>query len=562
MKTTTTKTKTILSTLMLALFLLIGNNLKAQVCTASFNYTVNANGNVSFLSTSVPSTLNCQWSFGNSQNATGTSASTTYTANGTYTVWLFTWNSPTTCSATATQTILITNAATNTCNLQAGFTKTVGANGAVYFTNTSTNTSTLTSYYWTINNNYFSSVQNPTTTLNNGYYTICLNVTDSLNNCFDSYCDSVFITNSTNTCSLNANFSYTLGSNGSVSFASTSTGTNANTNYSWWFGNNQSANTANASTNYPFNGFYTVCLFLTNNNSNCTSSYCDTLQITNASNSSTCNASFNFTVGTGGNVIFASNSTGTTSSTNYLWSFNNTTSSTGPTASQTFTNFFNYVCLTIYDSTSLCFSTYCDTVIIPSLPCNPNVNFVMVQDTSQALTWWAFANYPSNVTNAVWSWGDNSSSTGFFPSHTYSASGFYNICVTITVSCAGTASFCSNTFINKSAEAPLPMYHVNVAASSAPTSIKVNTAKENMTDILLFPNPAKELTHLRVNMTNAGDISIAIYEITGKLVQQQDRKAFQGVNEVELQTNDLKKGMYFVTINSGNAKKTVRLIKE
>ncbi len=562
MKTTITTTRSILSTLMLAFFLFAGKNVNAQACTASFNYTVNANGNVSFQSTSNPSTLSCQWWFGNNQNAMGPNASTTYTANGTYTVTLFTWNVPTTCSATAQQTIQITNAATSTCNLNASFTKTVGANGAVYFTNTSTNTSTLTYYYWTINSNYFSTAQNPTTTLSNGYYTICLNVTDSVNNCFDSYCDSVFISNSTNTCNINANFSYVIGSNGNVNFTSTSTGTTASTNYSWWFGNNQSANTANASTNYAFNGWYTVCLFLSDNNSSCTSSYCDTIQITNASNSSTCNASFNFTVGTGGNVTFASNSTGTTSSTNYFWSFNNSSSATGPTTNQTFTSYFNYVCLTIYDSTSLCYSTYCDTVLIPSLPCNPSVNFVMVQDSTQALTWWAFANYPSNVTNAVWSWGDNSSTNGFYPSHTYSASGFYNICVTITVSCAGTASFCSNTYINKSAEAPLPMYHVNVAASSAPTGVKVNTANEAMTDVVLYPNPAKDMSHLRVNMTNGGDITLSIYEITGKLLIQQDRKTFQGVNEIELPVNDLKKGMYFVSINSGNAKKTVRLIKE
>jgi PKD repeat protein len=562
MKTTITTTRSIFSALMLAFFLFIGKNMNAQACTASFNYTLNANGNVSFQSTSSPSTLNCQWWFGNNQSAIGQTASTTYTANGTYTVNLFTWNVPTTCSASTQQTILITNASTSTCNLNASFTKNVGANGVTYFTNTSTNASTLTSYHWSNNNNFFSSVQNPSTTLNNGFYNICLTVIDSLNNCFDTFCDSIVISNSTNTCNLNANFSYVVGSNGNVSFVSTSTGTTASTNYSWWFGNNQSANTPNANTNYAFNGLYTVCLFLTDNNSNCTSSFCDTINVNTAANSSTCNASFNFTVGSNGNVTFASNSTGTTSTTSHLWSFNNSSWSNGPTASQTFTNFFNYVCLTIYDSASLCFSTYCDTVIIPSNPCNPSVNFVMVQDTTQALTWWAFANYPANVTNVVWSWGDNSSSTGFFPSHTYSASGFYNICVTITVSCAGTASFCSNTFINKSAEASLPMYHVNVAASSGPTSIKVNTAKEAMSDVLLYPNPAKDLTHLRVNMNNAGDISISIYEITGKLLVQQDRKAYQGVNEVEIPTNELKRGMYFVTINSGSAKKTVRLIKE
>ncbi len=560
MKTTITKTN-ILKALAFAFLFLVGKNVNAQ-CAASFNYTINANGNVSFQSTSSPTTVNCYWSFGNSQTSTLTTPAVTYTANGTYTVTLFIWAMPT-CSTSSQQTIQITNAPTNTCNLNASFTKTVGTGGNVYFTNASTNTSTWTSYHWTINNNFFSAAQNPTTNLANGYYTICLNVTDSLNNCFDSYCDSVFITNSTSTCNLNANFNYTVGANGNVTFGNTSTGTNSNTIYSWWLGNNQTANTQNASTNYANNGWYTVCLFLSDSTNNCNDSYCQSIYVGTASSNS-CNASFTFSVGASGNVTLTSNSTGTTSNTYYFWNFNNNSNTTtaSPQTSTTFTNFFNYVCLTIIDSATNCWSTYCDTIIIPSAPCNPNVSFVMIQDSTQALTWWAWANYPSNTTNVVWSWGDNSSSTGFFPSHTYSASGFYNICVTITVSCAGTASFCSNTFINKSAEAQMPMYHVNVVNAQAPASVKNYEAAEAITEMLLYPNPAKDQAHIKLNMNKAGDVTLLIYEVTGKLVQQGTQNLSEGVNTIDVNINSLEKGMYFITINSGNAKKTVRLIKE
>lgn len=561
MKTAITKTN-VLKALAFAFLFLLGKNISAQ-CTASFNYTINANGNVTFQSTSSPSTVNCYWTFGNSQTSTLSTASTNYTANGTYTVSLFIWAMPT-CSTMATQTITITNAPTNTCTLNASFTKTVGANGAVYFTNTSTNTSTLTYYYWTINNNFFSTAQNPTTTLSNGYHTICLNVTDSLNQCFDSYCDSVFISNSSSTCSLNANFNYTIGANGNVTFASTSTGTNSSTLYNWWFSNSTQANTANASTQFANNGWYTACLFLSDSTNTCTDSYCTSFYVGTAS-SSLCNASFTYSVGASGNVTLTSTSTGTNNNTYYYWTVNNSflTFTTNPQTSATFTNSFNYVCLTIIDSTTNCWSTYCDTVLVSSNPCNANVSFVMIQDSTQALTWWAWANYPSNTTNVVWNWGDNSSSTGFFPSHTYSASGFYNICVTITVSCASTASFCSNTFINRSAEAQMPMYHVNVVAAQAPVAgIKNTAAKEAMTELVLYPNPAKEQSHLKLNMNTAGDVTLSIYEITGQLVQQSKHNLSEGVNVIDMDTNTLAKGMYLVTINSGNAKKTVRLIKE
>jgi len=286
------------------------------------------------------------------------------------------------------------------------------------------------------------------------------------------------------------------------------------------------------------------------------------INVTTAATSS-CNANFTYAIGANGNVTLTSTSTGTNSNTYFYWTINNTTNVSGPNAVVTFTNYYNYACLYIYDSTSNCSSSYCDSIIIPSNPCSANVSFVMVQDTTQAYTWWSWASYPSNVTNAVWSWGDNTSSTGLYPSHTFSAAGFYNICVTITVSCAGTGSFCSNSYINRSAEAQSPMYHVNVANAQATTAnVKNYAAKESVTDLLLFPNPAKDQSQLKLNMNMSGDVTLAIYEITGKLMTQSTHNLSEGVNTIDLNTSSLAKGMYLVTINSGNAKKTVRLIKE
>lgn len=559
MKTTITTTANLIKTLLIAAAFFFGKNAIAQ-CTASFNYTLNANGNVSFQSTSIPSTLNCQWSYGDNSNGTGPNVSHTYANNGTYTVHLFVWNTPTTCSNVATATIAV-NTASNTCNLVAGYTYTIGANGNVVFNNTTTGASTLATFYWTNNSNYMSNNYNPNVTLSNGWHNVCLYVNDSLNNCYDSYCDSFFV--NTSTCSLNANFNYTIGANGNVSFASTSTGTSSSTTHNWWI--NSSTYTGPAANHtFQFNGWYNVCLYISDSTNTCTDSYCNYIYVNTAANSASCNANFSYSIGANGNVTFTSTSTGTTNTTNYYWSFNNSSWSNGPTTSATFTNYYNYVCLTIYDSTSWCYSSYCDSIIIPTNPCNASVNFVMIQDSTQALTWWAYANYPSNVTNAVWSWGDNSTTQGLYPSHTYSASGFYNICVTITVSCAGTASYCANTFINRSADASASsaLRHVNVAGAQAATNIKVNTAAEAMKDIVLFPNPAKDLTKLKVNMSQYGEVTLSVYEITGKLVQQSIHSTYEGVNTIDIPTNTLNKGMYFVTINSGNAKKTVRLIKE
>ena len=357
----------------------------------------------------------------------------------------------------------------------------------------------------------------------------------------------------------NANFTYTINSNGNVTFQSTSTNTTTNTQYFWSFGNSNFAYTANASTNYANNGFYTVCLFLNDSINNCSSSFCDTINVTSANNS-TCNASFSYSIGTNGNVSFFNTSTGTSSNTVYYWSFNNSTTASGPNPTTTFTNYFNWVCLSIYDTVTFCNSSICDSVILSSNPCNTNVNFVMSQDSSQALTWWAIANYPQNVTNAVWSWGDNTTSTGLYPSHTYSASAFYNICVSITVSCAGTASYCANTFINRGSNA---MYQVNVIGNTNqnPTSIITQEA-EQLSELKLFPNPSKDFARLKLNSGKDGIVTLSIFEITGKLVSENKVSVTKGNNELEVDVNTLDKGFYLLNVQNGVNKKTIRLIKD
>src|SRR5688500_15311457 len=103
-------------TLLLALFTLC-NDLNSQTCTASFNYSIGANGAVSFVSTSTPVnsvTTQYYWTFGQggaTYTATGNpTAFNSYTANGSYTVTLF-FLTPSTCSNVTSAVVTITNVA-------------------------------------------------------------------------------------------------------------------------------------------------------------------------------------------------------------------------------------------------------------------------------------------------------------------------------------------------------------------------------------------------------------------------------------------------------------------
>ena len=146
------KSKIYLNLLICFLFGLTINQTKAQ-CVANFNYSVNANGNVNFVATCSPVnsiTTQYYWNFGNSQTYTAMGspvASTTYSANGTYTVNLFFLTAPS-CSNAVSMVINVNNINTSTCNINASFVSAQIGNGAVSFSSTSTGTTLGTTYTW------------------------------------------------------------------------------------------------------------------------------------------------------------------------------------------------------------------------------------------------------------------------------------------------------------------------------------------------------------------------------------------------------------------------------
>ncbi len=86
-------------------------------------------------------------------------------------------------------------------------------------------------------------------------------------------------------------------------------------------------------------------------------------------NSSTCTASFYLAVDTSSiyNLYVINNSTGTSSTTSYLWTFGDGDSSTAQTPTHTYTSFGVYnLCLTISDTANGCYSTYCDSMGLDS----------------------------------------------------------------------------------------------------------------------------------------------------------------------------------------------------
>lgn len=555
------KTKKGLKAFVTGLFLLGAFVTNAQ-CTANFTYTVGSNGSVSLSSTSTGTTISSAyfWTFQGLTPALGGASTThTFSGNGYKTICLTVMSnstSPTSCTATVCDSVLITTSTVTPCN--ANFNYVLGPNGSVNFASTSTGTSVSTNYSWSFGGGATGTGVAPSHTYpSNGTKWICLTITNSVTGCSDTHCDTLVISNVTPTTTpCNANFTYVLGSNGSVNFASTSTGTSVSTNYSWSFGGGATGTGINPTHTYASNGLKVICLTITNSVTGCSDTQCDSLLITNVTPTTTpCNANFSYVLGANGSVSFVSNSTGTSVSTNYSWDFGGSSTGTGIAPNHTYTsNGIKLVCLTITNSVTSCTSMYCDSLLITNAtssvtPCTPSVMFTLSKDSSMALTWNAYPFYPSNVTSATWNWGDGSSTTGLYPSHTYSAAGSYSICVTINVSCGSvTATYCYVASIFRTAESN-DMILVNVKQALT-TGIKKQTSAENLMNIYPNPNNGEFVLELNGSTNEVKESLVSIYNLMGQHVFEKQVMS-NGKQTIDVST--LTNGTYLVKVNSNGS---------
>ncbi len=440
----------------------------------SFSFIPGPNGQVFYYSTSVGTTSlsTYSWNFGNGQTANGFSTSATYTSNGVYTVTLTVSVSPT-CTASAVQTVTISNVGGNPCNLNANFTYTLLPNGVVNIFNTSTGTASNSTYVYFVTPAAFSStLANPSFTFtSNGSYTVHFGVTNPNPLCVDSLIQVIVVNNITVPCNLVAGFTHTVGANGVVNFANTSTGTLANTVYFWNFGDGTTGFGANPNHTYPSAGAYFVIMTAINNSVNC-------------------------------------------------------------------------------------MSTASTAINVTGINCVANANF-SVAPTPTAQFWTATPSFPWNVTNAVWSWGDGSSSNGLYSSHTYSAAGLYSICLSVTVSCGATSTTCATYSISK-VSSSAAMIQINVVPPQL-VEVGINDQLSLFNEVKFYPNPNNGVLNVELNSERTEPYTINVMDLNGKVVYSgNSQRADQKTTQIHLEY--LPNGVYILQLEQAGQRLNTKLV--
>jgi hypothetical protein len=68
---------------------------------------------------------------------------------------------------------------------------------------------------------------------------------------------------------------------------------------------------------------------------------------------------------------------------------------------------------------------------------------------------------------------------------------------------------------------------------------------------LLYPNPASEFVMLHFNSIEEGPVNVEIFNTAGQLVKKSAIKITKGYNQVKISVNDIRQGIYLLSINKG-----------
>jgi len=570
------KTKNLMRALLLSLGVFCINAVNA--CTVNINAGYGLNGHVSFKASStgviyVPQfTWNPGDGSGNTYKVNDSTYSHTYTANGTYRVAVELQVDSTTCISYDTISINVTNV-TVPCALSASFSYTVNAGGAVTFTSTSTGTYAGTQYYWNAGDG--SPTTKATSTYNHTYvyqgnYLVFLYIRDTGSAyCNDSIAEYINVpTADSNECHLRANFSYTIGVNGHVTFNNTSTGFITYMTSDWNFGDGNSASVSNNTYNYTYtaNGTYTVTLTaVISDSGSCRDSLSKVITITNVTTPCSLNASFAITNDTTlGLVHLASTSTGTNGGTQYYWNQNGTDVLGGSSINLNYPSNGTYNVWLIIKDTG---SAYCVDSIQESLNISNrdslHSSFVITSSSDTAGHYDYY--YTSTSTgvngNTVYAWepGDTTAGdTGIGMTtyqHFYKYPGTHTVTLSIWFQNYPIIGHTSGGSNSTGRDAGIIFYQLStykmIVDIGKPAGI-ANITNTN-TEFRLFPNPNNGTFKVVINgIEGSQDARLEITNLLGEVVYQTATHSVNGRIQQDVNLQNISAGTYFVRIITAN----------
>ena len=309
----------------------------------------------------------------------------------------------------------------------------------------------------------------------------------------------------------------------SLSFTDTSSGSPSS--WLWDFGDGNTSNLASPNHTYAVAGTYTVCLSVSNNCG--TDSVCQNFTVACQPPQAGFSVSSNLL-----SAAFTDMTSGSTPTT-WFWDFGDGGNSSLQNPNHTYvTAGTYYVCLTVANACNS--SQFCDSLTIVCPPPTSGFSFQQQGQTGTV----AFADNSSGSPTAYqWDFGDGNISTQLNPIHTYTASGQYTVCLTVSNLCGLDTTCQVVNLILQGGEAPRQGW------------------------LELSPVPAADFLRVRAKFESMASGVWRVYDLRGKLVCSGKVAGAQEI-AMNLDVSSLGAGMYFLEMRKGANVLRKRFVKE
>ncbi len=91
-------------------------------------------------------------------------------------------------------------------------------------------------------------------------------------------------------------------------------------------------------------------------------------------------------------------------------------------------------------------------------------------------------------------------------------------------------------------------------------AVEENQAVNPMTDVRVYPNPVQDVLNIEVNASQASEMNIAVYNITGQMVMETSANISAGINTPSISVSSLNSGIYFVTVKANGFENTMKFV--
>lgn len=167
---------------------------------------------------------------------------------------------------------------------------------------------------------------------------------------------------------------------------------------------------------------------------------------------------------------------------------------------------------------------------------------------------WNLSSGGSGVYSYLWNFGDGTTSTDPYPTHTYDGNGPYNLCLILNDLNGCTSVHCDSISIDGNG-----MYNgmaggegdrqdgftINVQNPAAS-----GMEEPGLGEVVLWPNPVTDALNLAVNGSLRGPVVLTVIDLNGRAVLN-ERHTLSGRTQLRLATDALQPGLYTLRITDG-----------